>query len=118
MKNKRLASIGECVLPLISLLRIKQEFDLTNKELKLLRNLTFTDEGDVLLKPSFPYTGIKTIRLGLIETGLYDYIIGCKMYKNVGIQIPEVDEKVEMAHSMLRKFLGDNYSLISFEVIE
>lgn len=116
MKNKQLALIGECVLPFISLLRIQQEFNLTNQQLELLRDLTYTDEGDVPLKLSFPYKGVTTTRLGLIETGLYDYITGCTIFRNAGTQIPEVDEKVEIAHSILKKFLGDNYSLISFEV--
>jgi len=117
MKNEKLAWLGECILPAYSLLRIQLEFKLTQKEADLLQCLTYTDEGFVNLLLPVPVGAQKMKgQLGLIETGLFDYIIGCVIHKrNHGKLPPDDEEKVKHAHSMLKKFLGEEYYLISFE---
>lgn len=93
------------------------EFKLSQKEVELLQALTYTDEGHVNLLLPKPLGNQKTkTQLGLIETGLFDYIIGSIIQKKkLGRQSPENVAHVKIAHSLLKKFLGEGYSLISFE---
>ena len=117
MKNKELARIGECVLPFRSVCRIQLQYNLTTTEVELLQRLTFTDVGDVpLLLPVPIGTPKMTSRLGLIETGLFDFIIGTIIWeRDYGKLSDELVTSVNNAHSMLKKFLGNDYSLIAFE---
>ena len=117
MKNKELARVREIVLPLTSVYRIQLQYNLTTTEVELLQKLTFTDEGDVpLLLPVPIGTPKMTRRLGLIETGIFDFIIGTIIWeRHYGKLSDELVTSVNNAHSMLKKFLGNDYSLIAFE---
>ncbi len=119
MKNldqKKIDLFGE-YLSRNELRKLQKVYQLTDKERTFLKRITFTDEGVVPTNLATPADVAKmTIQLGVIDTGLYDYIKGVNMLGEMAKLIdPLVNEKLKTAKAIFEKVNPEAFLIVKFD---